>query len=291
MTAVLTTSDDNDDEESSTSDTSDNKESDVRCTEVKIIDKAKDLQLKPFQYKDLQDLFSCILEKLSIAERYHPSTHNFISTQLFPPCTPDGMRNDIKLDVPPQYKNMPLSNTNSKTENLKKNKTKDEKRTTPAAATMGTSSKPSANDRKLFNDFNKTSKSEKDYEILKNEVYFYGWKSKFEKKVQVHKYKRLLDSKYDDTDTHRLHLTKDSYDLELFEEQVNFLSIIFEYTLRTVKGTNLVQTYPDDPIQLWKKLISHHNYGYDSHMESFRDFCPLCKVFDCSFHDNSDPDA
>ena len=71
---------------------------------------------------------------------------------------------------------------------------------------------------------------------------------KFKRKVQMHKYKRLFDSNYDDTKQHRLALTKDSYNLELFDEQVNFLSVIFEYTLRTVKGKDLVQLYPKDPI-------------------------------------------
>ena len=113
-------------------------------------------------------------------------------------------------------------------------------------------------DRTKLNDFNKTAKSEKDYEILKNEEYFYGWKKKFERKAQVHKYKRLLTTKYKDTDKHRLTLTKDSYDLELFEEQVNFMSIIMEFSLRTVKGKDLVRRYPNDPVQLWKQLMFHH---------------------------------
>jgi hypothetical protein len=68
----------------------------------------------------------------------------------------------------------------------------------------------------------------------------------------------MLNSSFDDTETHRLSLTKDSYDLKLFEEQVNFLSIVFKYTLRTVKGMNLVQLYPTDPIQLWQELLYHH---------------------------------
>merc|ERR1711966_196865 len=113
-------------------------------------------------------------------------------------------------------------------------------------------------DRTKLNDFNKTSKSEKDYEVLKNEEYFYGWKKKFERKAQVHKYKRLLDSEYDDSDTHRKTLKVGSHDLELFEEQTNFLSIVFEHVLRTVKGKDLVRMYPNDPIRLWKKLLFHH---------------------------------
>ena len=67
--------------------------------------------------------------------------------------------------------------------------------------------------------------------------------SKFERKVQMHKYKRLLDSTYDDTKQHQLALSKDSYNPELFKEHVNFLSIVFEYTLHTVKGKDLVQSY------------------------------------------------
>ena len=101
--------------------------------------------------------------------------------------------------------------------------------TTTTAGTRPTT----RDDQTKLNDFNKTAKCEKDYEILKNEEYlFYGWKKKFERKAQVHKYKRLLTTKYKDTDKHRLNLTKDSYDLELlFEEQVNFMSIIMECSL------------------------------------------------------------
>ena len=98
---------------------------------------------------------------------------------------------------------------------------------TPTAATTTAGAKPTTGDDRIkLNDFNKTSKSEKDYEILNNEEYFYGWKKKFERKAQVHKYKRLLTTNYKDTQAHRLTLTKDSYDLELFDEQVNFMSII-----------------------------------------------------------------
>ena len=43
-----------------------------------------------------------------------------------------------------------------------------------------------------------------------------------------------------------------------FDEQINFLSIVFEFVLRTVKGKDLVQMYLGDPIQLWKKLLFHH---------------------------------
>ena len=101
----------------------------------------------------------------------------------------------------------------------------------------------------------KPPRVKKDYEVLKNEEYFYGWKKKFQRKAQVHKYKRLLESAYDDSDTHRKTLTVGSHDLELFDEQINFLSIVFESVLRTVKGKDLVQMYPNDPIQLWKKLL------------------------------------
>ena len=125
--------------------------------------------------------------------------------------------------------------------------------------TTAAGTKPAVgDDRTKLNDFNKTAKSEKDYEILKNEEYFYGWKKKFERKAQVHKYKRLLTTTYKDTESHRLTLAKDSYDLELFEEQVNFMSIIMEFSLRTVKGKDLIRMYPADPIQLWKKLLFHH---------------------------------
>ena len=58
---------------------------------------------------------------------------------------------------------------------------------TPAAGTKPTV----GDDRTKLNDFNKTAKSEKDYEILKNEEYFYGWKKKFERKAQVHKYLQM----------------------------------------------------------------------------------------------------
>ena len=77
----------------------------------------------------------------------------------------------------------------------------------------------------------------------------------------------MLNSTFDNTEKHRLSLTKDSYDLELFEEQVNFLSIVFKYTLRTVKGKDLVQSYPDDPIQLWQKLL-YHLKGSDASTEA-----------------------
>jgi hypothetical protein len=100
--------------------------------------------------------------------------------------------------------------------------------TTTTTTKDSTSSKDNST---RLNDFNKTLKVEKDYEVLKNEEYFYGWKAKFERKVQVHKYKQILNSTFDDTKKHQWSLTKDNYDLELFEEQVNFLSIVFEYTL------------------------------------------------------------
>ena len=116
-------------------------------------------------------------------------------------------------------------------------------------------------------DFNKTPKSEKDYEMLKNDEYFFGWKKKFERKAQLHKYKRILESTFNDTETHRLTLTIGSHDLELFDDQVNFLSIVFEYVLRTIKGRDLVQIYPTDPIQLWKKLLYHHR-GSDASTEA-----------------------
>ena len=139
--------------------------------------------------------------------------------------------------------------------------------TNTTATTTTTGSTSSKDDRTRLNDFNKTSKAEKDYEVLKNEEYFYGWKQNFERKVQVHKYKRILQSNFDDTEKHRLSLTNDSYDLELFDEQVNFLSIVFQYTLRTVKGMDLVQLYPNDPIQLWQKLLYHHK-GSDASTEA-----------------------
>ena len=54
-----------------------------------------------------------------------------------------------------------------------------------AAAASGTAvtsaTTTSADDRTKLNDFNKTTKSEKDYEVLKNEEYFYGWKKKFQR--------------------------------------------------------------------------------------------------------------
>ena len=62
-------------------------------------------------------------------------------------------------------------------------------------------------------------------------------------------------------------MTIGSYDLELFDDQVNFLSIIFEYVLRTIKGKDLVQLYPNDPIQLWKKLLYHHR-GSDASIQA-----------------------
>ena len=99
-----------------------------------------------------------------------------------------------------------------------------------AAAASGTAvtgaTTAAGDDQNKLTDFNKTSKSEKDYEILKNDKYFFGWKKKFERKSQLHKYKRLLESMFDDTETHRLTLTIGSHDLELFDDQVNFLSII-----------------------------------------------------------------
>ena len=98
--------------------------------------------------------------------------------------------------------------------------------------TTAAGTKPTVgNNRTKLNDFNKTAKSEKDYEILKNEEYFYGWKKKFEQKAQVHKYKRLLTTKYKDTDKHRLTLTKDSYDLELFEIDVLTCCCRYSYTI------------------------------------------------------------
>ena len=63
-----------------------------------------------------------------------------------------------------------------------------------------------------------------------------GRRNSKEKRRCTNTYKRLVTTNYKDTQTHRLTLTKDSYDLELFEEQVNFLSIVMEYTLQTVKG-------------------------------------------------------
>ena len=86
---------------------------------------------------------------------------------------------------------------------------------------------------------------------------------------------------HDDTDTHCKTLAADSYDLELFDDQVNFLNVVFEHILRTVKGKDLVQTYHDDPIQLWKKLIFHHE-GSDASLEAaskllHRLYFPFCK--------------
>ena len=139
---------------------------------------------------------------------------------------------------------------------------------TPASNSTSTDTTTAGgDDRNKLMDFNKTSKSEKDYEILKNDEYFFGWKKKFERKSQLHKYKRLLESTFDDTETHRLTLTIGSHDLELFDDQVNFLSIVFEYVLRTIKGRDLVQIYPTNPIQLWKKLPYHHR-GSDASTEA-----------------------
>ena len=71
--------------------------------------------------------------------------------------------------------------------------------------------------------------------------------------------KALLESSYPNTQTHRLiTLTQDSHDLELFEEQVNFLCIVFQYVLHTIKGRILARLYPADPILLWKNLMYHH---------------------------------
>ena len=85
-----------------------------------------------------------------------------------------------------------------------------------------------------------------------------GRRNSKEKRRCKNTYKRLLTTNYKDTQAHRLTLTKDSYDLELFEEQVNFLSIVMEYTLQTVKGKDLVRRYPTNPVQLWKTLLFHH---------------------------------
>ena len=137
----------------------------------------------------------------------------------------------------------------------------------PVTGPSAVSTSSAGDDRTRLNDFNKTSKSEKDYELLKNEEYFYGWKPKFERKAQIHKYKRLLESTYPDTATYRSTLTVNSHDLELFEEQVNFLCIIFQYVLRTVKGKDLARLYPADPIKLWKSLLHHHK-GSDASTEA-----------------------
>ena len=80
-------------------------------------------------------------------------------------------------------------------------------------------------------------------------------------------YKRLLESSYPNNQTHWLTLTQDSHDLELFEEQVNFLCIVFQYVLHTVKGRDLARLYPADPILLWKNMLYHHK-GSDASTEA-----------------------
>ena len=46
-----------------------------------------------------------------------------------------------------------------------------------------TTSAAGEDDHTKLNNFKKTYKSEKDYEVLKSEEYFQGWKKKFERKA------------------------------------------------------------------------------------------------------------
>ena len=67
MTVIPTENNDDEDDE-------DDDDNDV---EKKIRKKAKELQLKPHQYKDLKETFAAILDELPNAKhKYHPSVHD-----------------------------------------------------------------------------------------------------------------------------------------------------------------------------------------------------------------------
>ena len=104
-----------------------------------------------------------------------------------------------------------------------------------------TTSAAGDDDHTKLNNFKKTYKSEKDYKILRVKNTFKVGKRNLREKHS--RYKQPLVSPYPDTKTHWLILANKSHNLELFEEQVNFLCIVFEYALRTVKCKDLVRLY------------------------------------------------
>ena len=107
-------------------------------------------------------------------------------------------------------------------------------------------------------DYRKITKSTKDYNLLKHEEYFCGWMEKFEEQASLHKLHSLLNSTHDDTEGHRQSLKSNSNELLLFEEQAVFLFLFFWYTLKTVKGKELIQRNKKDLIKVWKGLLHHH---------------------------------
>ena len=72
-------------------------------------DKAVDLSLMPYEYKELQERFAKILDSLPVDQRYHPEVHECVSQLLYIPIK----NTKSKVEVPDRFKEAPMNDVHS----------------------------------------------------------------------------------------------------------------------------------------------------------------------------------